>query len=76
MLQEELEQFNPTLLKRPALVALTKLDLLTDPADLDALTAQHNPSPIPISSATGEGLPELIKKISKMLYEIEQGDSD
>ena len=76
VLKDELEQFNPTLLKRPAMIALTKLDLLTDTINLDVLKAEHTPSPILISSATGDGLPELIRKISEVLYEIEQGDND
>ena len=76
VLKDELKQFNPTLLKRPAMIALTKLDLLTDAINLDELKAKHTPSPIPISSATADGLPELIRKISEILYEIEQGDTD
>ena len=75
-LQDELRQFNPVLLTRPALIAFTKLDILTDHTHLDSLMNDSTQPVIPISSATGEGIPELLQKISHVLYEIEQGDSD
>lgn len=76
VLLEELRQFNPTLLTRPALIALTKLDLLTDRSGLDALMTRFPDTPFPISAPTGEGISALIQKIGHILYEIDRGNSD
>lgn len=65
-LREELRLFNPALLEKPALVALTKVDLFP------AMERPANPfgdgvSFLPISSATGEGLEELVRQLGEMV---------
>jgi GTP-binding protein len=76
ILLEELRQFNETLLKRPSLVALTKLDLLPDRSRLDLLLQGCPDRVFPISSVTGEGLPALLQEIGRILFEIETSASD
>ena len=76
ILVEELRQFNETLLDRPAIMVFSKLDILTDQATLAALMEKSTPSPMVISSVTGEGLPELLHKIQQILYEIDAVVSD
>lgn len=71
ILLDELRQFNETLLERPAIIAFSKLDILTDRDALDALLKKSPTPPIAISSATGEGLPDLLQEIRKILYEID-----
>ena len=65
-LREELRLFNPALLDKPALGALTQADLIP-PADRPA-----NPFGVPfltISSATGEGLDELVRQLGELVRE-------
>ena len=63
-LREELRLFNPALLDKPALVALTKADLIP------AADRPANPFGVPfqtLSSATGEGLDELVRQLGEMV---------
>jgi GTPase len=76
VLRDELGQFNPVLLKRPSMIAFTKQDLLIDLDPVKELMAGQTPSPLLISSATGEGIPKLIQQISDKIYEIDRADSD
>ncbi|MBI4551278.1 MAG: GTPase ObgE [Candidatus Latescibacteria bacterium] len=75
VLQEELRLFNPTLVTRPSLVAFTKVDVLPDRSSLTALAARWDSPPLPISAVTGEGLPELLRQIHRVLHEVGQGVS-
>ncbi len=79
VLVNELRQFNSVLLSRPALVVFSKLDLIVDrstlkhfPVDPDQAkhAGQRNNPGLAISSATGEGIPELLREIGQILYEI------
>ena len=59
-LLHELEQYNPDLLDKPRLLAITKRDLIDD--ELEDLLAPDIPEDIPhlfISAATGHGMVEL-----------------
>jgi len=76
ILVEELRLFNKTLLERPTIIAFSKLDVMTDQTILDELIEKSNPPPIVISSVTGAGLPELLLKIQKILYELTPPPSD
>ncbi|MCC6476485.1 GTPase ObgE [bacterium] len=60
ILKAELKQWNPDLLKRPSIVVLSKIDLLEGPPPKGPW--KHN-----ISSATQEGIEELIAKLGKLL---------
>jgi GTP-binding protein len=69
VLINELKSFNETLLKKPRMVAITKMDL-ADAKIKKALKGVKLPKSIPvlhISSATGEGLKELVDAIWKKL---------
>ena len=66
----ELRQYSPELASRPQLVVANKIDLMTDPAALDALR-QHVEALgyqlLPLSAATHQGTSELIRRIAAML---------
>lgn len=72
VLQDELRLFNPELVARPTLVALNKIDLLTDRSLLAKLGAGQDRQPLSISAVTGEGLPELVRQIHQLLHEVGQ----
>lgn len=85
VLVNELRQFNPVLLSRPALVVFSKLDLIVDRSALDGLAVdpdrakhagQRNNPVLAISSATGEGIPELLGEIGQILHEIGPASPD
>jgi GTP-binding protein len=63
----ELGRYEPSLLARPEIVALNKVDLLADRdalAPLEARLRQRNPALHRISGATGEGIPELLRALA------------
>jgi GTP-binding protein len=62
VLKRELRKWNPDLAQRPALVVLSKCDLLEDPPPT-------GPWKLRISSATGEGLDKLVETVWRMLQE-------
>ena len=66
MLREELRLFSPALLEKPSLVALTKIDLIP-PTQRPGSVFGPGAAYTPISSATGEGLEELVKGLGKMV---------
>ena len=60
ILQRELKLYNPELLDKQRVVAITKCDMLDD--ELRREVRRHLPRKVPsvlISSLTGEGIPEL-----------------
>ncbi len=64
VLKAELKKWNPDLAKRPSLVVLSKVDLLGDePAPKSTLWKMK------ISSATNQGLPELVQRLWKLLLD-------
>ena len=69
----ELASYNPDLAARPQLVVATKLDAIDEPERLDSLRARAEADGKPffaISSATGEGVRELVNAISAKLDEL------
>jgi len=62
VLKAELKRWNPDLLKRPALIVLSKTDLHPDGTPLPKGPWKHT-----ISSATNTGIEELIQKLWKLL---------
>ena len=62
ILKNELKKWNPDLVKRPALVVLSKSDLLNS-------APPKGPWKMQISSATGEGLEKFVQKIWNVLLE-------
>ena len=68
VLKKELRAWKSDLSERPALVVLSKCDLLEGAAPKGPWTMQ-------ISSATNEGLDELVKKLWEMLSKAPMPDS-
>src|ERR1700754_1080283 len=69
----ELESYNPDLATRPQFVVATKIDALDEPERLETLKAQAEADGKPffaISSATGEGVRELVNAVAAKLDEI------
>ncbi|MDZ7374167.1 MAG: GTPase ObgE [candidate division KSB1 bacterium] len=70
ILRFELEQYDPALAERPALVALSKMDLLPpDEGERKRDLAQAR-GWLTISSVTGENLSQLVHKLWKKLEEV------
>lgn len=70
ILLNELKQYNPELLIKPRLLAITKSDLID--AELEKLLKKELPRTVPhlfISSLTGKNIDKLKDKIWKMLNE-------
>lgn len=61
ILRKELRKWNPDLAKRPALVVLSRTDLL------EGAEAPKGPWKLAISSATGDGIEKLVSKLWKLL---------
>ena len=70
VLLEELRSFRPELAKKPQIVAITKMDLADDELrrQLKKVSFRRGVPVIPISSATGEGLKELVDAMWKKLH--------
>jgi len=69
----ELASYNADLAMRPQFVVATKLDALDEPERLESLRARAYQDQKPffaISSATGEGVRELINAVSAKLDEL------
>ena len=68
MLRSELVRYDPALLEKPSLLALTKTDTLLGGAEdvSGELRGLHERS-IPISAVKGDGLVELVREISRLL---------
>jgi GTP-binding protein len=67
---DELEQYNPELMDKKFIIAISKSDMLDD--ELRAAIEKELPTDIPhifISSVTGKGLPELKDLLWKALHE-------
>jgi GTP-binding protein len=69
VLTNELRLYNPTLLKKPRLIVITKLDLADGPLrkKLRTLRLQDGVPMSLISAVSGEGIPELLNTFWKLL---------
>ena len=73
MIEHELASFSPALAEKPMIVVATKLDATTDRAHLDELRAFAKKRGLEfhaISSATGEGIVELVRAMADALDRI------
>jgi GTPase len=71
-LVQELERFDPALARRPAIVAMSKLDLPDVRAALEPFRAamrERGLDVLELSAATGEGVPALLDAIERLLTE-------
>jgi len=62
MLRKELEQRNPVLNSRPAIILLTKKDTWQKPSGFNPEALNHIPV-LPVSSVTGEGIQAALQQI-------------
>jgi len=66
----ELESYNPILLKKPRIIALNKLDLLSPPVLPDAIESYYKKLSVPfvsLSALTGEGIKKLLTLVKSTL---------
>lgn len=76
-INNELEQYNPDLLKRPQVIAANKIDALYEQENDDAiilLKEEFEPKGIrvfPISAVSGKGVKELLYAVSEMLQNLD-----
>jgi GTP-binding protein len=68
-LKQELKLYDLSLLEKPAILALNKIDLLTDEEKKKIKVNLDMPS-VKISALTGEGIQELLNMISRQLEKI------
>lgn len=76
-INKELDAYNPDIAKRPQVIAANKMDVITDPENspVDAIRKEFEPQGIsvyPISAVSGEGVKELLYRVSEMLEEIHE----
>lgn len=75
-INKELEAYNPTLMKKPQVIAANKMDAVYGDSNeiITLLKETYEPQGIPvfpISAVSGQGLKELIYYVQKLLDEIE-----
>ena len=69
-IRRELEAYDPSLLARTEIIALTKIDLVADRdglGDLEARLRRRGHDVLRVSSATGEGVRELVAAMAHAL---------
>jgi GTP-binding protein len=73
--EKELDAFNPELLRRPRLIAGSKLDSAVPERreDLRKAAAERGAEYLELSAVTGDGVPELIRRLSRLLEETKEG---
>lgn len=81
-INQELEKYNPEILKRPQVIAANKIDAMI-PEDretvIDLLAEEFGKDGIevyPISAVTGEGVKELLWHVSRLLDELPEGATE
>jgi GTP-binding protein len=77
LLTDELRLYDPTLLKKPRLIAVTKLDLAHSRLRkrLRALRFQDGVPMCLISAVTGEGIPDLLKTLWEFLEKVRSAET-
>lgn len=81
-INQELEKYNPEILKRPQVIAANKIDAMT-PEDRETVTdllseefGKEGIEVYPISAVTGEGVKELLWHVSRLLDELPEGATE
>jgi GTP-binding protein len=67
LVRRELEQFSEDLASKPALIALTKIDLMPDTTALSATLEATGLEVIPVSAATNSNLDKLLFRLADLL---------
>lgn len=72
IVNQELEKYNASLMKRPMLIAANKIDIMGE-VDYLALLREKLPDyeVFPISAATGEGLKPLVYRLAELVEQVE-----
>lgn len=71
ILRNELHHFSPMLLQKPSLTALTKIDTLaSDDQERKCRSEQY----LCFSSVSGEGIPELVRRLGKLVDRSRPGE--
>jgi len=73
-IRNELEQYSPSLAKRPEVLVVTKLDLTGAKDATTRIERELCRDVIPISAVTGAGIPTLIQRVSSILAEVDPLD--
>lgn len=76
VIRRELEAYSPVLAQRPQLVAANKMDLQEARENLEAFrryAAEVGLEVVPISAATGEGIPDLLRALWDLLQKAPKG---
>jgi GTPase len=68
-IRNELTQYSPALADRPELLVVTKMDVTGASEALARITGELCRDAVPISAVTGQGIPQLIRRIALMLEE-------
>ena len=68
-LQKELKEFDPYLLNKPSLAAITKIDTKSE-SDLEKLSKKLPPDYIYISAVAGRGLNKFLQELEKQLDQL------
>ena len=71
LINKELEEFNPKLLKKPMIIVANKMDLEESYENLEKFKEKVSDKEIfEVSGATGEGLRNVVNHLGKMLQEL------
>ena len=73
VINDELKNYSEKLSKRKQIIVANKIDSMQDENlynDLEKLAKKNNLEIFKISAVTGEGLPELLKRVSEVLKEL------
>ncbi|MEW5766570.1 MAG: GTPase ObgE [bacterium] len=70
-LNKELQLYNPTLVEKPQIIAVNKMDLAESQQNFDQIKESLSTYSIfPISALTGQGLSELVKEVDGQLSQL------
>lgn len=75
-LLNELRLYSEKLPERPVLIALNKIDLLEERPDTETLAEETGREVFPISAVTGEGVPELIRRLYQVIQQSRQPEEE
>lgn len=77
IVNRELENYNPVLMKRPMVIAANKTDIVGEIDYLEKLKAELPEYEVfPVSAATGEGLKPLVYRLAELVEQVELEPED
>lgn len=69
-IENELKEYNPSLLERPKIIIANKMDLDSADENLKKFKTKTEEKVFPVSAATGEGLQDVVDYLADLLKEI------